>query len=334
MNIQNFCRNCRALLTLVAIVLSSAGLLESNANAQSGYPNRPIHMAVPFPPGGVSDAAARMVAEQLTKRLGQQVVVENKPGASGNVTGQYVSQADPDGYTIMLAYNGLMTINPFVFTKMTFDTVKDLTPIGMIGDYPTLITVNPSVDVKTLAELIALSKSKPTGLDFGTSGNGSNEHLIGTLIAQRSGAKLVHIPYKGGGPALADAMAGHIPIGMASVAGATPLVRSGKLKAIAVSSAERWPTLPDVPTVVESGIPGVVVMSWIGLVGPGKMPKVVVDRINGELNAALATPELAEKLFGLGVRVTPGTPENFRDDIRRDLERNGPIIKAAGITVE
>ena len=334
MSIQTLRRNCRTLLTFAALVLPAAGLLQSNAIAQSSYPNRPIHMAVPFPPGGVSDAAARMVAEQLSKRLGQQVVVENKPGASGNVTGQFVAQAESDGYTIMLAYNGLMTINPFVFTKMTFDTVKDLTPIGMIGDYPTLITVNPAVDVKTLQELIALSKSKPTGLDFGTSGNGSNEHLIGTLIVQRSGAKLVHIPYKGGGPALADAMAGHIPIGMASVAGATPLVKSGKLKAIAVSSAERWPTLPDVPTVIESGVQGVVVMSWIGLVGPGKMPKAVVDRLNAELNAALATPELGEKLFALGVRVKPGTPENFREEIKRDLERNGPIIKAAGITVE
>jgi tripartite-type tricarboxylate transporter receptor subunit TctC len=234
----------------------------------------------------------------------------------------------------MLAYNGLMTINPFVFTTMPFDTVKDLTPIGKIGDYPTIITVNPAVDVKTLQDLIALSKTKPTGLDYGTSGTGSNEHLIGTLIVQKSGANLVHVPYKGGGPAMADAMAGHIPIGMSSVAGGTQLVKSGKLKPIAVSSAERWPTLPDVPTVIESGVPGVVVMSWIGLVGPGKMPKAVVDRLNAELNAALATPELGEKLFALGVRVTPGTPDKFRDEIRSDLDRNGPTIKAAGIKVE
>lgn len=334
MNIRNFRRECRALLTLVALVLSWTGLMLSNAHAQSTYPNKPIHMIVPFPPGGVSDASARAVAEQLSKRLGQQVVVENKPGASGNITGQYVAQAEPDGYTFMLAYNGLMTINPFVFNTMPFDTVKDLTPIGMIGDYPTIITVNPAVDVKTLQDLIALSKTKPTGLDYGTSGTGSNEHLIGTLIVQKSGAKLVHIPYKGGGPAMADAMAGHIPIGMSSVAGGTALVKAGKLKPIAVSSAERWPTLPEVPTVVESGVPGVVVMSWIALVGPGKMPKAVVDRLNAELNAALATPELSDKLAGLGVRVAPGTPENFRDTIRNDLERNGPIIKAAGITVE
>lgn len=321
-------------LTVLAIVLLNTVFVTSGAHAQSTYPTKAIRLTVPFPPGGVSDAAARLVSEHLTKRLGQQVVVDNRPGASGNIAGQYIAQAEPDGYTFMLAFNGLITINPFVFTKLSFDTVKDFTPIGMIGDYPTIITVNPAVEVKTLQELIAMSKSKPNGLDYGTSGNGSNEHLIGTLIVQRSGAKLVHIPYKGGGPAMLDAIAGHIPIGMSSVAGGTPHVKSGKLRPIAVSSAERWPSMPDVPTVVESGVPGVVVMSWIGLVGPAKMPVAVVDRLNKELNAALATPELREKLAALGVRVKPGTPESFRDEIKNDLDRNGPIIKAAGIVVE
>jgi tripartite-type tricarboxylate transporter receptor subunit TctC len=301
--------------------------------AQTGYPSRPIHMAVPFPPGGVSDAAARLTAEHLAKRLGQQVVVENRPGASGNVSGAHVAQAEPDGYTIMLAYNGLMTINPFVFNKLPFDTVRDLTPIGKIGDYPTIITVNPGVEAKNLPELIAMSKSKSKGLDFGTSGIGSNEHLIGTLINQKAGANLVHVAYKGGGPAMADAMAGHIPIGMSSVAGGIGHVKSGKLRPIAVSSAERWPTLPDVPTVNET-VPGVVVMSWIGLVGPGRMPKPVVDRLNAELNASLATSEMRDKLASLGVRVTPGSSDDFRNEIGRDLDRNGPIIKSANIKVE
>ena len=334
MNGHRLRRGCTMLVAIAALALPPAETLQPGAYAQSAFPSKAIHLIVPFPPGGVSDAAARQVAEHLSKRMGQQVVVENRPGASGNITGQYVAQAEPDGYTFMLAYNGLMTINPFVFAKLPFDTLKDFTPIGMIGDYPTLITVNPAVDVRTLQELIALSKRKPTGLDYGTSGNGSNEHLIGTLLNQRGGAKLTHVPYKGGGPALVDAIAGHIPIGMASVAGGTPHVKSGKLKPIAVSSAERWPTLPDVPTIIEGGVPGVGVMSWIGLVGPAKMPRAVLDRINAELNAALATPELREKLEALGVRVTPGTPEAFSNLIRSDLERNGPVIKAAGIVVE
>src|SRR5688572_22910388 len=217
----------RALRCAVGVLAIGAAItLPTVVGAQSTFPSKSIHLAVPFPPGGVSDAAARLVAEHMSKRLGQQVVVENRPGATGNVSGQHVAQAEPDGYTIMLAYNGIMTINPFVFERMPFDVTRDLAPIGKIGEYPFIITVNPNVEAKNLQELIALSKTRPTGLDYGTSGNGSNEHLIGTLIVQKAGAKLVHIPYKGGGPAMADAVAGHIPIGMASVAGGTQHVKS------------------------------------------------------------------------------------------------------------
>jgi len=324
----------RRRILAAALALIPAAVLATDAVAQAPYPARPIHMAVPFPPGGVSDAAARLVAEALSKRLDQQVIVENRPGATGNVAGDYVAKADPDGYNIMLAYNGILTINPFVFDKMPFDVTKDFTPIGKIGDYPFLLTVNPNVEAKNLPELIALSKKSGKGLDYGTSGNGSNEHLIATLIVQKTGANLVHVPYKGGGPAMADAMAGHIPIGMASVAGGAALVKAGKLRPIVVSSAERWPSMPDVPTVVESGVPDVVVMSWIGLVGPGKMPKAVVDKLNAALNASLDTPEMKEKMFALGVRVTPGPPEAFAAEIKKDYDRFGPLIKAAGIKVE
>ncbi len=331
MNIRNVRRRLARAAVAVALALPAV-TLPAVAQAQA-YPSKPIHMIVPFPPGGVSDAAARRVAEAMSKRLSGEVVVDNKPGATGNVAGEYVARSDPDGYTMMLAFNGILTINPFVFEKMPFDVTKDFTPIGKIGDYPFIITVNPAVAAKNLAELIALSKATPTGLDFGTSGNGSNEHLIATLIVEKTGAKLVHVPYKGGGPAMADAMAGHIPIGMASVAGGTALVKAGKLRAIAVSSAERWPSMPDVPTVVET-VPDVVVMSWIGLVGPARLPKPILDRLNTELNAALATPEMKEKMFALGVRVTPGPPSAFQDEIKRDYDRFGPLIKSAGIKVE
>lgn len=322
----------RMLRHLAALMLCLA--FAAGAFAQDAYPSRPIRMAVPFPPGGVSDAAARLVAEALAKRLNQQVIVENRPGATGNVAGDYVAKSDPDGYNIMLVYNGILTINPFVFDKLPFDVTKDFTPIGKIGDYPFLLTVNPNVEAKNLQELIALSKKSAKGLDYGTSGNGSNEHLIATLIVQKTGANLVHVPYKGGGPAMADAMAGHIPIGMASVAGGAALVKSGKLRPIVVSSAERWPAMPDVPTVVESGVPDVVVMSWIGLVGPGRMPKAVVDRLNAELQAVLNTQEMKDKMFALGVRVTPGPPEAFAAEIKKDYDRFGPLIKSAGIKVE
>ena len=315
---------------LALVVAAFAPLQHAQAQA---YPARPVHMVVPFPPGGVSDAAARLVAEAMSKRLGQPVVVENRPGATGNVAGQHVAQSEPDGYTMMLAYNGILTINPFVFDKLPFDVTKDFEPIGKIGEYPFIMTVNPGVDAKSLADVIALSKTKAQGMDYGTSGIGSNEHLIATLIVEKTGAKLVHVPYKGGGPAMADAVAGHIPIGMASVAGGTGFVKSGKLRAIAVSSAQRWPSLPDVPTVAET-VPNVVVMSWIGLVGPAKIPRPIVERLNAELNASLNTQEMKDKMFALGVMVTPGTPEAFRDEVRKDYERFGPVIKAAGIRVD
>lgn len=323
---------------VAALGCTSAALLLGGGvplvHAQANWPAATIRMVVPFPPGGVSDAAARIVAEHLGKRLPQPIVIENRPGATGNIAGQHVAQAEPDGYTILLAYNGLVTINPFVFAKMPFDTVRDLAPIGMIGDYPTVITVHPGVEVKSLQELVALSKARPAGLDYGTSGTGSNEHLIGTLLTQKAGAKFVHVPYKGGGPAMADAMAGHIPIGMASVAGGTPHIKSGKLKPIAVSSRERWSAFPEIPTIAESGWPDVVVMSWIGLVGPAKMPAGVVARLNAELNTVLANADCANRLAGLGVRVTPGSSDAFRDQIRGDLDRNGPLIRSAGITVQ
>jgi tripartite-type tricarboxylate transporter receptor subunit TctC len=328
----------RPLKQLAAVFLAVAATISlgpiTHAQAQDTFPNKPIRMAVPFPPGGVSDAAARLVAEAMSRRLRQPVVVENRPGATGNVAGQFVATAEPDGYTMMLAYNGILTINPFVFDKLPFDVTKDFTPIGKIGEYPFIMTVNPGVEAKNLQELIALSKKSPKGLDYGTSGNGSNEHLIATLITQKTGAKLVHVPYKGGGPAMADAMAGHIPIGMASVAGGTALVKAGKLRPIVVSSAERWPSLPDVPTVLESGVPDVVVMSWIGLVGPAKIPRPIVNKLNAELSAVLGTQEMKDKMFALGVSVTPGSPEAFRDEIKRDYDRFGPLIKSAGIKVD
>ena len=332
---MNYSIQGRPLRQLAAVFLAVALTIAlqpfAPAQAQDTFPAKPIRMAVPFPPGGVSDAAARLVAEAMSRRLRQPVVVENRPGATGNVAGQFVATAEPDGYTMMLAFNGILTINPFVFDKLPFDVTKDFTPIGKIGEYPFIMTVNPGVEAKNLQELIALSKKSPKGLDYGTSGNGSNEHLIATLITQKTGAKLVHVPYKGGGPAMADATAGHIPIGMASVASGTARVKAGKLRPIVVSSAERWPSLPDVPTIVESGVPDVVVMSWIGLVGPANIPRPIVNKLNAELNAVLGTQEMKDKMFSLGVSVTPGSPEAFRDEIKRDYDRFGPLIKSAGI---
>jgi tripartite-type tricarboxylate transporter receptor subunit TctC len=312
----------------------AACLLPFAAAAQGSYPDRPIRLVVPFAPGGVTDTSGRVIAEALSKRLGQQVIVENKAGASGNIGTQQVATAPPDGYTLVLGFDGTLVINPHVFPSIPFDTAKDLAPVGKIGDADLIIVAHPSFPAKTLRELIDYSKQDPKGVSYGTSGVGGTPHIAGELLAQQTGAKLVHVPYKGGGQAMADALGGQIPLVFTAVAGAQQHVKSGKLAAIAVSSAKRTSALPDVPTFIESGVPDFVVSSWVGILAPAKTPQPIVDRLNRELNAVLATPEMVEQLGKLGITATPGTPDAFGAQIRTDLAKYGKVVKAAGIRAE
>jgi tripartite-type tricarboxylate transporter receptor subunit TctC len=320
------------MLRLVLLVLASLAPLA--ASAQAGYPDRPIRLVVPFAPGGVTDTSGRLVAEALGKRLGQQVVVENKPGASGNIGTQQVAGSPPDGYTLVLAFDGTMVINPHVFANVPFDTLKDFAPVGRIGDATLILVAYPGFAAKTVKDLIAVAKQDPKGVSYGTSGVGGTPHIAGELLAQRTGAKLVHVPYKGGGQAMADALGGNIPLVYTAVAGAVPYVKSGKLVPIAVSSRQRSPSLPDVPTFIESGVPDFEASSWVGILAPAKTPRPVVDRLNRELNALLASPEIVEKLAALGIVATPGTPEQFSEVMRSDLAKYGQVVKGAGIKVE
>jgi tripartite-type tricarboxylate transporter receptor subunit TctC len=312
----------------------AACLLPFTALAQGSYPDRPIRLVVPFAPGGVTDTSGRVIAEALSKRLGQQVIVENKAGASGNIGTQQVAAALPDGYTLVLGFDGTLVINPHVFPSIPFDTVKDLAPVGKIGDADLIIVAHPSFPAKTLRELIDYSKKDPKGVSYGTSGVGGTPHIAGELLAQQTGAKLVHVPYKGGGQAMADALGGQIPLVFTAVAGAQQHVKSGKLTAVAVSSAKRTSALPDVPTFIESGVADFVVSSWVGILAPAKTPPAIIDRLNRELNAALATPEMVEQLGKLGIAATPGTPDAFGAQIRADLAKYGKVVKAAGIKAE
>jgi tripartite-type tricarboxylate transporter receptor subunit TctC len=315
-----------------ALLLCATAALPSFA--QSPYPNKPIRLVVPFTPGGVTDTSGRLIAEQLTKRLGQQVIVDNKPGASGNIGTQQVAAAAPDGYTLVLGFDGTMVINPHVFDKVPFDTLKDFAPVGKIGDAVLIVVAHPSVAAKTLAEVIALSKIQAGGLSYGTSGTGGTPHIAGEQLKLRTGANLVHVPYKGGGQALIDVMGGNIPLVYTAVAGAQGHVKSGKLKAIAVSSAQRSKSLPDVPTFIESGVADFEVSSWVGLLAPAKTPKAIVDKLNTELNAVLNDPDVREKLNVMGIAATPGSADKFGDEMKRDLARYGPVVKAAGIKAE
>jgi tripartite-type tricarboxylate transporter receptor subunit TctC len=303
------------------------------AMAQS-YPNKPIRLVVPFTPGGVTDTSGRLIAEQLSKRLGQQVVVDNKPGASGNIGTQMVASAEPDGYTLLLGFDGTLVINPHVFPKVSFDTAKDFAPIGKIGDAVLILVAYPGAPIKTLKDVINLSKTQSGGLSYGTSGTGGTPHIAGELLKERTGANLVHIPYKGGGQAMTDVLGGNIPLVYTAIAGAIQHIKNGKLHPVAVSSAQRSSSLPDVPTFIESGLADFDINSWVALLAPAKTPKAIVDKLNAELNAVLSDPVVRERLNGMGIAATPGSADKFAQEMQRDLTRYGSVVKSAGIKLE
>ena len=318
---------------LQAALLGASLTLVGAAIAQS-YPSKPIRLVVPFTPGGVTDTSGRLIAEQLSKRLGQQVIVDNKPGASGNIGTQQVAAAEGDGYTLLLGFDGTLVINPHVFPKTGFDTLKDFAPIGKIGDAVLILVANPSFPAKNLKDLIALSKTQAGGLSYGTSGTGGTPHIAGELLRQRTGANLVHVPYKGGGQALTDVLGGNIPLVYTAIASAIPHVKSGKLLPIAVSSSKRASSMPDVATFIENGVTDFEASSWVGLLAPAKTPRAIVARLNTELTAVLNDPEVKERLNGMGITAAPGTAESFGAELSRDLAKYGPVVKAAGIKAE
>ena len=319
---------------LTTTLVAAAALAWGTAAQAQSYPVKPIRLVVPFTPGGVTDTSGRLIAEQLSKRLGQQVIVDNKPGASGNIGTQMVAAAEPDGHTLLLGFDGTMVINPHVFAKVGFDTVKDFAPIGKIGDAVLILVAHPRFAAKSLKDVIALSNTQPGGLSYGTSGTGGTPHIAGELLKLRTGANLTHIPYKGGGQAMTDVLGGNIPLVYTAIAGAIPHVKSGKLHAVAVSSAKRASSLPDVPTFIENGLPDFEINSWVALLAPAKTPKAIVDKLNTELNAVLNDPEVREKLSGMGITVTPGAPDKFGEEMKRDLARYGQVVKAANIKAE
>jgi len=301
---------------------------------QAQYPDRPIKLVVPFAPGGVTDTSGRVVAEALSKRLGQAIVVENKPGASGNIGAQQVSLAPADGYTLLLGFDGSIVINPHVFANFPIDVQKDLAPIGKIGDAALIIVAHPSFPAKTLPALIEYAKKDPKGVSYGTSGVGGTPHIAGELLKQRTGGNFTHIPYKGGGPAMTDALGGNIPMVFTAVAGAMQHVKAGRLVPIAVPSRQRVSSLPEVPTFIEAGLADFEATSWVAILAPANMPRPIVDKLNRELNAVLADPAIVARLGQLGIAATPGTPEQLGDQIRNDLEKYGKVVKAAGIKAE
>jgi len=320
-------RFARLALTLTMLAIGFA----NSSFAQSDYPNKPIRLVVPFTPGGVTDASARLVAEQMSKRLGQQMIVENKPGASGNIGTSQVATSEPDGYTLLLGFDGTIVINPHVFPSIPFDPVKDFAPVGKIGDAILILVAHPSLAANNVKELIALSKTEPNGLNYGTSGLGSTPHLAGETLNIVAGSKLVHVPYKGGGQAMIDLQGGSIPLVFTAVAGALPHIQNGRIKAIGVTSAARAPSLPNVGTFIEAGLPNFVLNSWVGILAPAKTPAAVIKKLNTVLNEVLNDTDAKKRLDIMGVTAAPGTPAAFGGQIKSDLARYADVVKAAQI---
>ena len=319
---------CPFALGLVWVAFSACAI------AQPAYPSKSIRFICPFSAGGAADLVTRHIAGQLAQRLGREVVVENRTGANGNIGTLAVAQAEPDGHTLLLGFDGTLVINPHLYPKLPFDPLADFAPVGKIGDVSLLVIANPQLPARTLAELIAHSKARPNGLAYGTAGIGSTQHIMFELLRQRSGANFVHAPYKGAAPALVDVIGGHLPLVGAALAGSLDHIKSGKLRALAISTAQRSKFVPDVPTLAESGYADLVITGWHGILVPAKTPRAIVERLNTELNAALAEPAVVERLDVIGSVAAPGSAERFAENIKRDLERYGQVVRAAGIKVE
>jgi tripartite-type tricarboxylate transporter receptor subunit TctC len=296
------------------------------------WPAKPIRIIVPFAPGGVADNSARVVAEPLAQRLGQQVVVENRPGASGNIGSAAVAQSAPDGYTLLLGFDGTMVINPHVFPKIPFDTLKDFAPVTKLGDATLILVAHPSAGLRSLSELIQTAKSKP--FSYGTSGTGGTPHLAGELLKQRTGIQLEHIPYKGGGQAITDVVGGQIPLVFTAIATAQQYVRNGRLVALGVPSAGRSSALPEVPTFIESGLAGFDVSAWTGIFAPAKTPRAAIEKLRNELAVVLKSEFVRERYATLGIEPVGNTPDEFAAQVKADLARWEKVVKAANVRVE
>ncbi len=317
---------------LVCSVMCVAMGLTGIATAQ-GYPNKPVKIVVPYPPGGTNDIVARVLAQKLTEQMGQVVIVENRAGASGNTGAESVARSPADGYSLIVVTTG-HTIAPSLYPNLSYNIRTELVPVTQLVSGPLLVMVNPQLPVKTVGDLIALAKSKPGEINYGTAGNGSSTHLATELLSTMAGIRMNHIPYKGSAPAMTDVIAGNVQLVLDFMFSGLPHVKSGKLKAIAITSATRSPILPDVPTVAESGVPGFEVIGWNGLMAPANTPKEVIARLGAELKKALDLPDVKERLLGQGFNASWSTPEQFGALIQSEITRWGAVVKASGARID
>ena len=322
-----------ALAKVLAALLVALGLSPANGGAQS-YPAKPIRMIVPFPPGGGVDFIGRIVGQKLTERLGQQVSIDNRAGANGIVGLEALKSAAPDGYTIAASSAGPLTVNPFIYSKLPYDTLRDFTHIANMVNFPLLLVVHPSLPVKNVKELIALARAKPNKVIYSSPGSGNSGHLAAELFNSMAKAKILHIPYKGTAPAVVALLSGEVHLTYSSIPTILPHVRSGRVRALGIGNAERIPSLSEFPTIAETGLPGYEAYAWGGMIGPANLPPNVVQRLSKEINEILRMKDVTDRMLAEGTVPTPSGPDEFTAYIRAELKKWGEVVKLAGIKSE
>jgi len=324
-------RNTVAFAALAAFSIAIFSPVQVRAQA---YPSKPVRLVVPYAPGGATDIIARAAAAELTKTLGQSVIVENRPGAGGNVGSELVAKSPPDGYTMVMSASSLHGITPFLYTKLKYDPNKDLVPVIVFASFANVLVLNPEVKAQSVKELIALAKAQPGKMTCASSGSGSTIHLSCEMFKQMLGLDITHIPYKGSGPAVSDLMGGQVTMMFDNIPSAISHIRSGKLRALATTGPKRSAALPDLPTMIEAGVPGYESTAWFGLVMPAGTPREIVARMNAEGQKAAKAPDFVKRMTDLGYEIVGGTPEQMASMIQDEIRRWGPIVKASGAKVD
>ncbi|MDF3833134.1 tripartite tricarboxylate transporter substrate binding protein [Cupriavidus basilensis] len=315
-----------------AAALACSAVLPLQAQP-AAWPAKPVRLVVGYAPGGATDVIARIVANKLGEQLGQSVIVDNRAGANSNVGAEVVAKAVPDGYTLYV-YTIANTINGTLYNKLGYDPQNDFEPIGLIAKIPNLLVVNPKLPVKSVADYVRFAKASPNGVTFASSGSGSSIHLSGEMFKMQAGLNMLHVPYRGSAPAITDLLGGQVQSMFDNTPSALPHVQAGRLRAIAITSAQRSPLLPDVPTVAESGFPGFDVQSWFSLAAPAGTPRPVIERVNAALNKALAAPDVRQRLHDLAATPEPGTPGQLRSFIKAEIKRWHDVVKQSGAKAE
>lgn len=314
-------------------LLAATSLIAAPAFAQT-YPTKPIRLIIPFPPGGPNDILGRVLAQKMSEQLGQQVIIDNRGGGGGIIGAELAAKAAPDGYTLLLGGTASLSINPGLRKQLPYDPIKDFAAVSLVGTAPSILVTHPTVPVKTVRELIELAKAKPGKLNFASAGIGTPPHLAGELFKNMAGVDMVHVPYKGGGPALTDLLAGQVGIYFCGISSALPFVKEGKLRGIAVTSAKRTAVMPEMPTIAESGLPGYEVGNWYAIVAPAATPRAIVARLNSEIVKALAGAEVKKRFLELAADPIGSTPQELAAYNRSEIAKWAKVIKSAGIKPE